>query len=32
MPSSFKAALEKTVAWFVQADNLKHYKADIYNV
>lgn len=32
MQYSLKAALEKTVAWFTRAENLKHYKVDIYNV
>ncbi len=28
----FRRGLEKTVAWFTDADNLAGYKADIYNV
>jgi len=27
-----RQGLEETIAWFVNPDNLKHYKADIYNV
>jgi nucleoside-diphosphate-sugar epimerase len=29
---SLEEGLRRTVAWFGNADNLKRYKADIYNV
>jgi nucleoside-diphosphate-sugar epimerase len=29
---SFEEGLEKTIAWFVQPQNLAQYKAGIYNV
>ncbi len=29
---TIKAGLEKTIAWFADPENLKKYKADIYNV
>jgi dTDP-glucose 4,6-dehydratase len=28
----FKRGLQETVEWFTNADNLKRYKADIYNI
>lgn len=28
----FKRGLQETIAWFTHPDNLKHYKADIYNI
>lgn len=31
-PHTLRQGLEKTVAWFLNPDNLKRYKADIYNV
>ena len=30
--SGFKQGLQKTVAWFTNHDNIKHYKSHIYNV
>jgi NAD dependent epimerase/dehydratase len=30
--NGFKRGLEETVAWFTDPENLKNYKADIYNV
>jgi NAD dependent epimerase/dehydratase len=30
--TGFKRGLEDTVEWFTRKDNLKHYKADIYNI
>lgn len=29
---TLREGLQRTVAWFCDADNLKHYKTDIYNV
>ena len=29
---SIRSGLEKTIDWFTKSENLKHYKADIYNV
>jgi len=28
----FKKGIEETVAWFTNANNLSHYKADVYNI
>lgn len=30
--AGLKRGLADTVAWFTQAENLKHYKTDIYNI
>lgn len=30
--SGFKRGIEETVAWFSQPENLKNYKADVYNI
>jgi nucleoside-diphosphate-sugar epimerase len=28
----FKRGIAETVAWFTDPENLRHYKADIYNI